>query len=55
MFGLRLPELLVILIVTLIVFGPRNLPKLGSMFGHKVHELREAADEMIDDSSDSDE
>ena len=29
MFGLRAPELIIILVVVLIIFGPKNLPKLG--------------------------
>jgi sec-independent protein translocase protein TatA len=44
-FGLGMPELLIILVVTLLVFGPRNLPKLGSMFGQKIHEIRDAVDD----------
>lgn len=34
-------ELLVILIVVLIIFGPKNLPKLGSAIGKSVKNLRE--------------
>ena len=26
-------ELIIILVVVLIIFGPKNLPKLGKMFG----------------------
>jgi len=36
------------------MFGPRNLPKLGSMFGKGVKELRQAADDIIDDDEDTD-
>ena len=54
MLGLHAPELLIILVVVLIIFGPRNLPKLGSMFGKGVKELRQAADDIIDDDEGTD-
>ncbi len=40
-FGLGIPELLIILVVILLIFGPRNLPKLGSALGRAVKGLRE--------------
>ena len=41
MFGLGMPELLIILAVALLIFGPKNLPKLGSALGRTVKNLRE--------------
>ncbi len=35
------PELLVILVVVLVVFGPAKLPKLARSFGEAVHEFRQ--------------
>ena len=32
-FGMGLPELILILAVVLVIFGPKNLPKLGGMLG----------------------
>ena len=32
-----LPELIVILIVALLIFGPKNLPKLGAAIGKTVN------------------
>jgi sec-independent protein translocase protein TatA len=43
-FGLGLPELIVILIVALLIFGPKNLPKLGSAVGKTVKNLRDGFD-----------
>ena len=45
--GLGVPELLIILVVVLLIFGPKNLPKLGSAIGKSVKGLREgmASDE----------
>lgn len=39
-FGLGMPELVVILVVALCIFGPKNLPKLGGMLGRSVKRLR---------------
>ncbi len=36
-----IPELLIILVVVLLIFGPKNLPKLGSALGKTVKNLRE--------------
>jgi len=36
-----MPELLIILAVALLIFGPKNLPKLGSALGKTVKNLRE--------------
>ena len=39
--GLGVPELVVILVVALIIFGPKNLPKLGSAVGKTIKNVRE--------------
>ena len=39
--GLGAPELIFILIVVLVIFGPKNLPKLGKSFGQTVKGIRE--------------
>ena len=39
--GMGTPELLIILVVVLLIFGPKNLPKLGSAIGKSVKGLRE--------------
>ena len=48
MFGLRVPELLIILIVILLIFGPKNLPKLGKALGSTVKNVREGLEEGDD-------
>jgi sec-independent protein translocase protein TatA len=39
--GIGVPELLIILAVALLIFGPKNLPKLGSALGKTVRNLRD--------------
>jgi Tat protein translocase TatB subunit len=46
MFNIGAPELLLILVVALIVVGPRRLPELGRSLGKGLREIRRAQDEM---------
>lgn len=39
--GMGMPELLIILAVILLIFGPKNLPKLGGAVGKTVKNLRD--------------
>lgn len=39
--GMGVTELLIILAVVLLIFGPKNLPKLGSALGKTVKSLRD--------------
>ena len=42
-------ELLIILVVVLLIFGPKNLPKLGKMFGKTMKNFKEGMDDVEDD------
>ena len=47
--GIGMPELLIILVVILIIFGPKNLPKLGSALGRTVKGVREGLEGTAED------
>ena len=42
MFGIGLQELVIILIIALVVFGPSKLPQIGSGLGKAIRDFRKA-------------
>ncbi len=51
--GLGVPELVIILVIVLIIFGPRKLPDIGKALGSSLRELkRSAADKEEEDEGD---
>lgn len=46
MFGIGMPEMLLILAVALIVFGPKKLPDLAKSLGRAFGEFKKATNEM---------
>ena len=49
MFGIGMPELLLILAVALVVLGPKKLPELARALGKGMAEFRRATDELKDE------
>ena len=46
MFDIGLQELVLIFVIALLVFGPKNLPQLGRSLGRAMREFKRASDEF---------
>ena len=47
MFGsIGMPEMIIILVIALIIFGPRKLPELGRSLGRSINEFKKASNEL---------
>lgn len=48
MFNLGMPELILIFVVALLVFGPKRLPELGKSLGRAMNEFKRSSQEFRD-------
>ncbi len=46
MFNLGLPELVLILVLALVVFGPKKLPEIGKAMGKSLREFKKATSDF---------
>ena len=49
MFGIGVPELIVILVIALVIFGPGKLPEIGSALGKGIRDFKKAFEGADDD------
>ena len=45
-FGIGLPEMGLIMVVALLIFGPKKLPEIGRSLGKSIRSFQEAANEF---------
>lgn len=45
MFGFGMPEIIILLVIALVVFGPAKLPQLGSALGGAIRNFRKGTEE----------
>lgn len=46
MFGLHAPELIILLVVALVIFGPKRLPEIGGALGKGIKEFKKGTTEL---------
>lgn len=47
--SIGIPGLILIVILALIIFGPKKLPEIGKAAGQTLREFKSTANDMIDD------
>jgi sec-independent protein translocase protein TatA len=52
--GIGIPELIIVLVVVLLVFGPKRLPQLGKQLGGGMREFKDSIQSKDKDEDDED-
>jgi sec-independent protein translocase protein TatA len=50
--GIGVPELLIVLVIALIVLGPKKLPEVGRSLGRGMREFKDSVSGLTDDKED---
>ncbi len=50
-FGLHLPDLLIILAIALLIFGPKKLPEIGATIGKSITSFKKGMREIEEDKT----
>ena len=53
MFGIGMPELIIILVIILIIFGAGKLPEIGSGIGRGIKNFKKATSGKLEENSES--
>jgi sec-independent protein translocase protein TatA len=51
MFGLGWPEVVIISVVAIVIFGPKKIPELGSSFGKTLRSFRDGMTQADEDQN----
>ncbi|KYG25985.1 twin-arginine translocase TatA/TatE family subunit [Alkalihalobacillus trypoxylicola] len=49
--NIGIPGLIIILVITLIIFGPKKLPEIGAAFGQTLSEFKKSANNIMSDET----
>ncbi|MFD1018420.1 twin-arginine translocase TatA/TatE family subunit [Thalassobacillus hwangdonensis] len=50
--SIGIPGLILILVIALVIFGPKKLPEIGKATGQTLREFKKSARDLTDDASD---
>ena len=50
--SIGIPSMILILVVALIIFGPKKLPEIGKATGQTLREFKKSTNELMSDDSD---
>ncbi|GAJ99489.1 MULTISPECIES: twin-arginine translocase TatA/TatE family subunit [Geomicrobium] len=52
-FNVGIPSLILILLLAILIFGPKKLPEIGGAFGKTITEFKRSTSQLMDDEPSS--